>query len=125
MTSFGLSRIRQIAVNVQDVERATAFYRDTLDVPHLFSVPGIAFFDCDGVRLMLGQPESPEFDHPASVIYFAVDNIEQAYRTLTERGVKFEGAPHCVARLETFEVWLALFRDSEGNPLALMSEPPV
>jgi predicted enzyme related to lactoylglutathione lyase len=125
MTSFGLSRIRQIAVNVQDVEQATAFYRDTLGLPHLFNVPGIAFFDCDGVRLMLGRAETPEFDHPASVLYFAVDDIEQAYRTLTERGVKFEDAPHCVARMETFEVWLALFRDSEGNLLSLMSEPPV
>jgi methylmalonyl-CoA/ethylmalonyl-CoA epimerase len=125
MTSFGLSRIRQIAVNVQDLERATAFYRDTLGIPHLFSVPGIAFFDCDGVRLMLGRPETPEFDHPSSVLYFTVSDIEQAHRTLTERGVKFDDAPHCVARMETSEVWLALFRDSEGNPLALMSEPPV
>jgi methylmalonyl-CoA/ethylmalonyl-CoA epimerase len=125
MTSFGLSRIRQISVNVQDVERATAFYQDTLGIPHLFSVPGLAFFDCDGVRLMLGRPESPEFDHPASVLYFAVGDIEAAYRTLTERGVRFEDAPHCVARTETFEVWLAVFRDSEGNLLSLMSEPPV
>jgi methylmalonyl-CoA/ethylmalonyl-CoA epimerase len=125
MTSFGLSRLRQIAVNVQDLERAVAFYRDTLGVPHLFTVPNLAFFDCDGVRLMLGKPESPEFDHPTSVLYFAVDDIEQAYRTLTDRGVRFEEGPHCVARMDTFEVWLALFRDSESNLLSLMSEPEV
>ena len=125
MTSFGLSRIRQIAVNVQDLERAVAFYRDMLGIRHLFTAPNLAFFDCDGVRLMLGKPESPEFDHPTSMLYFAVDDIEQAHRTLADRGVRFEDAPHCVARMDTFEVWLALFRDSEGNLLSLMSEPAV
>lgn len=119
---FGLSRIEQIAVNTSDIDRATAFYRDKLGMKHLFSVPpNLAFFDCDGIRLMLSLPAKPEFDHPSSPIYFKVDDIQQATKTLTERGVQFEEQPIFVADMGSYDLWLASFRDSENNLLALMS----
>ena len=121
--SFGLAAIAQIAVNAHDLERAVAFYRDKLGMKHLFTVPPhMAFFDCAGIRLMLGLPEKPEFDHPSSVIYFKVDNIQQATQTLTGRGVQFEEQPLFVANMGTYDLWLASFRDSENNLMALMSE---
>ena len=69
MTSIGqLSRIHQISMRVHDVEHAVRFYRDALGLPFLFSAPPrLAFFDCNGVRLMLSTPE-PGFDHPGSVL---------------------------------------------------------
>lgn len=119
---FGLSAIEQIAVNAQDIERAVAFYRDKLGMKLLFSVPpNLAFFDCDGIRLMLSLPAKPEFDHPSSIIYFKVEDIQVAYTTLTERGVQFEEAPAFVADMGSYNLWLAAFRDSENNLLALMS----
>ena len=123
--AFGLSTIEQIAINAHDVERATAFYRDTLGMKHLFSAPpGLAFFDCDGVRLMISTPAKPEFDHPSSIIYFKVDDINSAFATLSERGVKFEQPPAFVADMGTYDLWLSSFRDSEDNVLALMSHVP-
>ena len=120
--SFGLSTIEQIAVNVHDLERATAFYRDQLGMKHLFSVPpNLAFFDCDGIRLMLSLPAKPEFDHPSSIIYFNVPDIQTAYATLSARGVKFEEGPTFVADMGAYNLRLASFRDSENNLLALMS----
>jgi len=119
----GLSRIGQISVTAKDIGRATAFYRDTLGIKFLFSAPPqLAFFDCDGVRLMLGVPEKPEFDHPSSVLYFSVPDIQRAHATLQGRGVRFESEPHVVAKMPTYDLWLAEFRDSEGNVLALMGE---
>lgn len=121
--NFGLSTIGQIAVNAHDLERATNFYRDSLGMKHLFSVPPqMAFFDCDGLRLMLSLPEKPEFDHPSSILYFKVDNIKQATQTLTDRGVRFEEQPVFVANMGSYDLWMAAFRDSENNLLALMSE---
>jgi predicted enzyme related to lactoylglutathione lyase len=121
--TFGLSTIGQIAVNAYDLEGATNFYRDSLGMKHLFSVPPkMAFFDCAGVRLMLSLPEKPEFDHPSSTLYFKVDNIQQATQTLTNRGVRFEEQPILVANMGSYDLWLASFRDSENNLLALMSE---
>jgi len=110
-------------MRVHDLVRAVAFYRDVLGVPFLFEFPPkLAFFNCDGVRLMLSTPE-PGFDHPGSVLYFAVDDIAAMHRILVERGVAFTEAPKKIATLPDREVWLAPFADSEGNTLALMSEP--
>ena len=125
MPADGLSRIHQISMRVHDVDRATRFYRDLLGLPFLFAAPpGLAFFDCNGVRLMLSTPE-PGFDHPGSVLYFAVDDIETMYESLKSRGVQFGAAPHKIATLADREVWLAEFGDTEGNALALMSEPRI
>lgn len=123
MSDVTLDRIGQIAINVQDVERATAFYRDVLGMRFLFSAPpGLAFFDCGGVRLMLSRAEQPELDHPASILYYTVADITAAHQTLTERGVAFEGPPHIVHKAADYDLWMADFRDSEGNLLVLMSE---
>jgi catechol 2,3-dioxygenase-like lactoylglutathione lyase family enzyme len=123
-SAFGLSSIGQIAVNVHDVARATAFYRDTLGMKFLFDAGHMAFFECGGVRLMLSLPERPEFDHPSSIIYYRVADIEQACEILTSRGVRFEEKPVLVARLQDHDLWMASFRDVDDNLLALMSEVP-
>jgi methylmalonyl-CoA/ethylmalonyl-CoA epimerase len=118
-----LGAIGQIAMPVHDLPRATAFYRDVLRLPFLFSAPpGLAFFDCGGVRLMLSVPEAPEFDHPGSVLYFRVPDIAAACEDLKGRGVHIRSGPECIAKLPTHELWLAFFDDPEGNTLALMSE---
>lgn len=120
---FGLSAIAQIAVTVHDIDRAVEFYRDKLGMKLLFTAPpSLAFFDCDGIRLMLSPPPKPEFDHPSSIIYFKVADIQEATRILTERGVQFEEQPVFVANMGTYDLWLASFRDSENNILAMMSE---
>jgi len=117
-----LARIWQIAVNAHDVDRATAFYRDVLGLQHLFRAGQLSFFDCGGVRLMLDKAEKPEFDHPSSILYFQVADIQATYQRLKEAGAKFEDTPHQLARMLTHDLWMTFFRDSEGNVLALMSE---
>jgi methylmalonyl-CoA/ethylmalonyl-CoA epimerase len=121
--TFGLNTIGQIAVNVRNLERARGFYRNTLGMRFLADAPRMAFFDCGGIRLVLTLPESPQFDHPASIIYYRVEDIGAAYETLVARGVHFGGEPHWVADLGDRELWLAFFEDGEGNLLALVSEP--
>ncbi len=120
--AFGLTRLGQIAVTARDLNRATAFYRDTLGLRFLFRAPNLAFFDCDGVRLMLGVPEQATFDHPSSILYFTVGDLDSAYTALAARGVAFTDRPHLVATMPDHELWMAFFTDSEGNTLALMSE---
>ena len=119
-----LTRIMQIAVNVHDVDRATTFYRDVLALPFLFRAGNLSFFDCGGVRLMLGPPDKPELDHPGSILYFNVADIQAAFQRLQSAGVKFEGQPHLIARMPTHELWMTHFHDTEGNLLSLMSEVP-
>ncbi len=120
----GISQIGQIAIAVKDLPRAVAFYRDILGLPFLFEASGMAFFDCGGVRLMLSVPESPEFDHAASLIYYKVPDIGQAAAALRARGAVFERDPHVVARMPGYDLWMAFLRDPERNLLAIMSEQP-
>jgi predicted enzyme related to lactoylglutathione lyase len=120
-----LSQIGQIFVNVKDLDRAIAFYRDMLGMRFLFTAPpGMAFFECGDIRIMLGRADKPEIDHPASIIYYKVDDIEKVYEVFNARGIEFIVKPHLVAPMPTYDLWLADFKDSEGNILALMSEVP-
>src|SRR5215510_2266955 len=104
MPDFVLSKIGQIAVNAHDIDRATTFYRDTLGMKHLLSIPTMSFFDCDGILLMLGLPSTPEFDHPSSTIYFNVPDIKAATETLKSRGVHFVEDPEFVANMGTYDL---------------------
>jgi methylmalonyl-CoA/ethylmalonyl-CoA epimerase len=118
-----LRRIGQIAVIVQDLDRAVRFYRDTLGLTLLFQAPpALAFFDCGGVRLMLTPPEGSEPPQGTSILYYVVDDIRAAHAALVARAVEFLSPPRIVARLPDHDLWMAPFRDSEGNLLELMSE---
>ena len=121
-TGFGLTQIGQVAVPVRDVERAIVFYRDVLGMRFLFKAPpGLGFFDCAGVRLMLDAPAKARAGQ-GSVIYYKVPDLHAAFETLTARGVTFEAKPHLIAKLPDHELWMAFFRDPDENLLALMSE---
>lgn len=121
-SSPGLNSIGQIAVPVTDVDRAVAFYRDVLGMRLLFEAPpGLAFFDCGGVRLMLGGAARAQAGN-SSVIYYKVGDLTASVATLTARGVTFEAAPHLVAKLPDHKLWMAFLRDPDRNLLALMEE---
>lgn len=122
--ALAIRRIGQVAITVRDVDRARVFYRDVLELRHLFDAPPkMAFFDCGGVRLLLGEAEDGAVDGPGSILYLDVADIGAAHEMLRDREVVFDAAPHKVADLGDRELWLAFFRDSEANVLALMSEP--
>ncbi len=123
-SNLGIQNIGQIAIIVHDLQRAIAFYRDALGLPLLFTAANLAFFDCGGVRLMLGPAETPELDHPSSILYFRVPDINAAHQRLIDRGVQIEAPPRLIAPMPTHDLWMSGFRDSEGNILELMSEVP-
>lgn len=120
-SNFGLAQIGQIGITVTDLDRSIAFYRDTLGMKFLFRAPNLAFFDCAGIRLMLGLPEANgETFHP--ILFFRVTDIQKAAETLSQRGITFETKPALVAKLEKHDLWLAAFRDPDRNVIELMSE---
>lgn len=121
-TPFALTQIGQIAVPVANIERAVRFYRDTLGMRLLFRAPpDLAFFDLNGVRLMLDGPAKAQAGS-SSVIYYKVPDLDEAFKTLSERGVQFEATPHMIAKMPDHELWMAFFRDPDQNLVALMSE---
>lgn len=114
-------RVKQVAMTVRDLERAAAFYGDVLGLPLLVRTDQLAIFDCAGLRLMLSLPEG-ELQASAAVLYFDTPDVEGAFAALKGRGVAFIGAPHKVADFGDRQLWMAFFRDSEGNVMALEEE---
>src|SRR2546428_3935297 len=101
--------LAQVTNVVHDVERAVRFHRDTLGLPLLFQAPpSLAFFQIGSVRLMLSPPENPEQDHPRSVLYLKVKDIEAIHRSLAGRGVKIVDKPHPVHEAARHDLWMAV-----------------
>ena len=120
-----LSDIRQIAITVGDVDTALGFYRDVLGLTFLFQAPpGMAFFDCGGVRLLIGTAAASGPNPPKSMLYYRVSDIKGAADRLREHGVSLPRDPMMIAKVDGREVWLLEFEDSEGNAVALMQEHP-
>ena len=117
-----ITSVGQVSIRVRDIERAVAFYRDALGLEFLFEAGALAFLVCGDVRLMLTKPESEEFDHPSSTLYFRVEDMAGARADLIDRGVPFVDEPHLIARMPDHELWMAAVRDPEGNVIELMSE---
>lgn len=120
-----ITGVGQIGIGVIDLDAATRYYRDILGMRYLFTSTGMAFFDLGNVRLMLGQASVSQPRHPASLIYYRVDDIDATFAELRGKGVHFVESPAAVHRADGKELWLAFFNDMDGNVLALMSEPPI
>ena len=114
-----LPGIAQVSMRALELPRAIAFYRDVLGLDLLSEHEGMAFLLAGSVRIMLALPPSPEFDHPGSVLYFDSRDIDADCETLEALGVEFTRKPFIVHSEDSHEFWLAFFRDSEGNTLAL------
>jgi methylmalonyl-CoA/ethylmalonyl-CoA epimerase len=113
----------QVMIPIEDFDRGTAFYRDTLGIPFLFAAPPqMAFFMCGSVRLLVGVMPPGQEAQRGSAIYFQVPDIHAVFASLKESGVEFVADPHMVNRNPKSELWLAEFKDPDGNQLALMSE---
>ena len=118
-----LGKIKQIAVAVADLEASKAFYGERLGLAQVLDVPGqLAFFDLDGIWLMLSAATKDEPARPGSVLYFVVDDIRASHQQLRARGIDFIDEPHRIADMGTYELWMSFFRDPDGTLLAIRSE---
>ena len=109
--------LSQISRRVEDLARARAFWRDTVQMPELYAFPGLAFFDLGGTRLMLKETGTRD---EADILYLTAPDIAAAHAGLTKRGAQLTGAPHMIHRHpDGTEEWMAFFKDDEGRDLAL------
>lgn len=114
-----VSEIMQIALTVADVAQAKQFYGDVLGMQFLFDAGNMAFFQCGGVRVLIGAGEPKP---SGTVVYFRVPDLQTTHAALRERAVDFPQEPQLVARMPDHDLWLAFIRDPSGNLLGLMEE---
>ena len=122
MGDIAIQKIGQIGVPVKDLKRAIVFYQEVLELQLLFHTDNMAFFECNGLRLLLSLPEKEQFAYSSSVLYFQAENIKETYESLLGKGVSFIDEPHVVAKMGQTETWMTFFKDTENNTHALMSE---
>jgi len=119
------ARVAQLLIPIEDFEKGVTFYRDVLGLQLLFTAPPqMAFFNCGGIRLLVGVMPPGQKARRGSAIYFQVQDIRDVHASLKAAGVDFGAEPHIVNRTPQSELWLAEFTDPDGNQLALMSEVP-
>jgi catechol 2,3-dioxygenase-like lactoylglutathione lyase family enzyme len=115
-------------VQIVDVDRAKAFYRDTLGLRLIADEsPYALVFDANGIMLRLAiVKEKPSF--PGTVLGWQVPDISAAVQGLRATGVTFEqyGFP----TQDEHGVWsspsgakVAWFKDPDGNTLSLSQFP--
>jgi methylmalonyl-CoA/ethylmalonyl-CoA epimerase len=73
---------------------------------------------------MLGKGEAPEIDHPGSILYYLVPDIQAAHAILVSKGVQVLREPALIAPMPDHDLWISDYKDSEDNMFALMSEVP-
>jgi extradiol dioxygenase family protein len=115
-----LSKLAQIALSTGDLQKAIPFYRDVLGFKLMFEVSGMAFFDMDGTRLMLGAAHYTGPLQNNTYLYFDAGDWYATEAALIGRGVKFDGDAEVVQRAEGKEHALRFFKDPDGNALAIM-----
>ena len=116
-------KLVQAALTVSDLARSVAFYRDVLGFPMMFETNGMAFFQAGDLRLMVGS-NIAEAPSRGTVLYFDAPDIDELAPALEAKGVTFIGPVEVVQRTDTHELKLRIFRDPDGNPLALMGLVP-
>lgn len=115
--------IGQIAITVSDVSQALVFYRDVLGLEFLFSpAPTLAFLRAGSVRVMLSTPQGAGAVGANSVLYFKVNEIENVFTAIVERGAQSERPPQLAAQMPDHALWIGFVRDPDGNLVGLMEE---
>jgi len=118
-----IEEIGQIGLTVTDLERAKAFYGEVLGLPFLFDAGTMAFFQCGSIRLMLGTAEVGQIaSSVGTILYYKVAGIEEFCAGLVEKGVELLQGAHVVAKMPDHVLWMAFFKDPDGNVVGLMEE---
>ena len=120
---YKVADIGQIAITVSDVSQALVFYRDVLGLEFLFSpAPTLAFLRAGSVRVMLSTPQGAGAVGANSVLYFKVNEIENVFTAIVERGAQVEREPQLAAQMPDHALWIGFVRDPDGNLVGLMEE---
>jgi catechol 2,3-dioxygenase-like lactoylglutathione lyase family enzyme len=105
-----------ISVPVQDMERATKFYTETLGLPNASADAAWPELETGNMSLYLVDPTQigATFAPHTAHIALRVPDVAEARKELEQAGVEFEGEI-----LDTGVCHMAFFKDPDGNALML------
>ena len=106
-------RLAYVNVQVADLGRSVAFFRDAIGLPLAFSnvAHGYASFNTPGAGFALAQAPQGEIKGRHTGIGFMTEDLDAALAALAAKGVSFTRPP---AR-EPWGGYMAVFADPDGN----------
>ncbi|GGD89676.1 VOC family protein [Paenibacillus nasutitermitis] len=126
--------LSQIRLLVEDFHRSVAFYRDVLELPLGFSSEEMLFasfhtgetkieiFSRQNIAEVIGEYNLPSGKQPHSkfLLAFSVDDIDERYTVLKDKGAVFLSEPH---DRKAWNARVAHLRDPDGNVIELYRHP--
>jgi predicted enzyme related to lactoylglutathione lyase len=109
-------RVWDVTFTVSDLAHAVGFYEEVLGLPRKCEFSNYAGLDCGGVEIGLTPGNVAENQEGSPRVDFLVQNVDEAHRMLSGKGVQFMRGPHDT-------VWdgrIALIADPDGNVLQLV-----
>jgi len=107
-----------VGMPTRDLEQAARFYGETLGLPRSVYIPErhYAEFDTGNLTLSVYNAAAMGLEHNVNpnAVALHVDDVEEARKTLEQRGVSFGGDT-----LDTGVCHMAFFADPDGNALML------
>jgi len=103
-----IEKVYYIRFPVSDLKKAISFYENILGLKKTTEWPSGAIFDVGGVQFGLETGRKQE-------IFLLVDNVDETYKNLKEKGVKFVTEP----KDQPWGARTATLVDPDGNILTL------
>ena len=97
------------------MERALAFYRDTVGLSVLSESAAFSFLDGGTIRVALNATGDARMDETGTEIVLEVDDVTGSYEAMLEAGVPFAVEPRPVMSTNDGELHAAHFRDPDGH----------
>jgi catechol 2,3-dioxygenase-like lactoylglutathione lyase family enzyme len=109
-----VEQIDFLTIPTRDVERAVAFYRDVLGLPHSEYSEGEV--EAPNVTLSFWNPEKESLEFKPNEAGFAlrVADVEEARKELEAKGVEFIGETY-----DSSVCRMGFFKDPDGNVVIL------
>jgi len=109
-------KIVNITFHVSDFLEAVSFYENILSLQKKSQWPTYAVFDLCGIMLGLEPEGEREVKKDVPDIYLQVDNVDDVYRELKGKGVKFLTEP----KDQSWGARTAKFVDPDANIFTLV-----
>jgi catechol 2,3-dioxygenase-like lactoylglutathione lyase family enzyme len=112
-----LGKLPYVTLWAVEFEKIKALYKKTLGLPVEEENQNFIMFDTRGCRLAFHRlAKAPRLDRPTIEIHLEVDDVDEIYTSLQQKGIKFEENP----ANRPWGTRMASFRDPEGYTVEII-----
>lgn len=112
-----LSKLPYVTLWAVHFEKVKQLYKKTLGLPAVQENKNFIMFETKGSRLAFHKlAKAPPLERSTIELHFEVDDVDEVYRSLQRRGIKFHEKP----ANKPWGTRMASFRDPEGYVIEII-----